>query len=340
MSKEKTRGSYKFESTEKLVEDIRSGEMMIDGQFKGKDIVSMEQFSAYDVALVMERARLIESMNRERRATLLANREIAIPFWEPSTRTFSSFKLAAESLGARTLAIQGMWDYSSVNKGESLSDTLKTYEALGVDAIAMRHPDKEAALVAAYAVDIPVLNGGSGAFEHPTQALLDYYTILKETTHSPIDLHMVFVGDLKNGRTVHSLAKLMATMGGRMASFVSPEVVKLPRGLKKDLEEKGVHIFETDNINDVVRKGDVFYITRVQKERFESNEEYEEARKGVVVTQELVSMMDPKAVILHPLPRVGEIEESVDADSRAAYFRQVTSGVAIRRALFDLVING
>lgn len=323
---------------------LKEPEFVIDsGEFKGKSVVSSEQFTPAAIGQLMEVTRQIEKMQAKELLEILPGWRAAVLFYEPSSRTYSSFMFAAMGLGMNTVGYLGMVDISSVSKGETIADTVKIFGGYS-HVLIMRHPEKTAALEAALNSPVPVINGGSGTFEHPTQALLDYYTILKETKfRDPRSLHYCFVGDLAKGRTVHSLTKLLAKMGagrdGSYFSFVSPEVVKLPESLRFWLTDQGVHVYETNDLEEVAPYADIVYMTRVQKERFVNLDEYELARMGSKLTAETLKILPKDAVIMHPLPRVDEIAVEVDSDSRAAYFRQANNGLPVRMALLALVLG-
>lgn len=266
---------------------------------------------------------------------------VAILFYQPSTRTFSSFEAASRRLGAYTVAIHGMAQYSSVAKGESLEDTIKSiYQTTGADAIVLRHPENNSGEVAAAVSPVPVINGGSGTQEHPTQALLDLYTI---HTHikSLNKIQVVMVGDLLYGRTTKSLAKLLAVVSKKIKiTLVSPKELMAPRDFVKSLKKK-VKVTETDNLTLALKTADVVYMTRVQKEWFEKAgklEEYERLKDKFVLTRHLVSSMKKTAIVMHPLPRVGEILYEVDDDPRARYFEQMRSGLYVRMALLYKIL--
>ncbi|MEA3355231.1 MAG: aspartate carbamoyltransferase [Patescibacteria group bacterium] len=268
---------------------------------------------------------------------------VAILFYQPSTRTFSSFEAAARRLGAYTIAIHGMTQYSSVAKGESLEDTIKSiHQTTGADAVVIRHPENNSSEVAASISNVPIINGGSGTKEHPTQALLDLYTIYNH--HKKMDgLNVAMVGDLLYGRTIKSLAKVLTVTGRKNKFiFVSPKELMAPRKYVKDLSKK-VKISETDNLSKVLPKADVVYMTRVQKEWFEKAgklDEYERLKGKFILTRHMVNTMKKKAMIMHPLPRVGEIMYEVDDDKRAKYFPQMRSGLYVRMALLEAILKG
>lgn len=268
---------------------------------------------------------------------------VAILFYQPSTRTFSSFEAAARRLGAYTVAIHGMTQYSSVAKGESLEDTIKSiYQTTGADAVVIRHPENNSSDVAAAVSSVPIINGGSGTKEHPTQALLDLYTIYDH--HKKMDgLNVAMVGDLLYGRTIKSLAKVLTVTGKKNKfMFVSPEELKAPRDYVRALSNKA-KVTESDNLTKALPKADVVYMTRVQKEWFEKAgklDEYERLKDKFILTRHMVSTMKKKAMVMHPLPRVGEIMYEVDDDKRAKYFPQMRSGLYVRMALLEAILKG
>ena len=266
---------------------------------------------------------------------------VAILFYQPSTRTFTSFEAAARRLGAYTIAVHGMAQYSSVAKGETLEDTIKSiHQTTGCDAIVIRHPDNNSSEIASAISYVPIVNGGSGTAEHPTQALLDLYTIYD---HFRImdNLHVVMVGDLLYGRTTKSLAKLLATVGKKVKiTFVSPKELMSPREFVAKIKDK-VKLAETDKLTQVLPSADVVYMTRVQKEWFEKSgklEEYERLKDKFVLTRHMVSQMKKNAIVMHPLPRVGEVLYEVDEDKRAKYFEQMRSGLYVRMAILKSIL--
>lgn len=266
---------------------------------------------------------------------------VAILFWQPSTRTFTSFVAAAKRLGAYAINVHGMTAYSSSVKGESLQDTIRSInQTTACDAIVMRHPDNFSSLNASKVSSCPIINGGSGKAEHPTQALLDLYTIY--TKFKRLDnLNVVMCGDLKYGRTIKSLAKLLALTGkNNKITFIAPKELSAPTELIKDLK-KSIKVVEQQDFDNALTKADVLYMTRVQKEWFEAEgrlEQYEALKHRYVLTRYLASTMKKSAMIMHPLPRVGEIMEEVDEDKRSWYFKQMRSGLYIRMALLKSVI--
>ncbi|MBW5447679.1 aspartate carbamoyltransferase [Cohnella sp. CFH 77786] len=258
-------------------------------------------------------------------------------FFEASTRTRLSFESAMHRLGGSVIGTENAAQFSSAIKGETLEDTIRIVTGYS-DVIVMRHTEIGAAKRAAKVAGIPVINAGDGAGEHPTQALLDAYTINKE--FGRIDgLKIAMVGDLTYGRTVHSLSYILANYQDVMIYFIAPENVQIPGYVKQYLDEMGIRYQETNDLNAVAGSVDVVYQTRIQKERFPSVEEYEKAAGKYIIDLALLDRMRKDAIVLHPLPRAGEIAEEVDADPRAAYFRQAHNGLYIRMALIAKCLN-
>lgn len=254
-------------------------------------------------------------------------------FFEASTRTRLSFESAMNRLGGRVMGTENAAQFSSTIKGETLEDTIRIVSGYS-DVIVMRHTDIGAAERAASVATVPIINAGDGAGEHPTQALLDLYSIQKE--RGSIDgLSIAMIGDLAYGRTVHSLSYMLTNFKGVRIYFVSPENVKVPSYVKHYLEEQGVAYEETEDLLEVLPHADVLYQTRIQKERFPSVEEYRKAEGQYIINRDILQAMRKDTIILHPLPRAGEIAVEVDADPRAAYFRQAQNGLYIRMALVE-----
>lgn len=303
----------------------------------GQDIISVEQFDREKLSYVFSRAREMRAMVERVGATdLLKGRVLACLFYEPSTRTSASFIAAMERLGGSVIPITQGVQFSSVSKGETLADTVRTLEQYA-DVIVLRHPEIGSAQLAADYATRPVINAGDGAGEHPTQALLDLFTIREELGR--VDgLKIAMVGDLRNGRTVHSLTRLLMQYEVSLR-FVSPEILRLPMTLMNQVIDAGINVRETHDVADVIKNADVLYVTRVQKERFSDLAQYEEVKDHYEITPELMAQAKPKMIVMHPLPRVGEIHYAVDADPRAAYFRQVKNGMYIRMALLAAVLG-
>jgi aspartate carbamoyltransferase len=263
----------------------------------------------------------------------MAGQVMAAMFFEPSTRTRLSFEAAMHRLGGNVITIADP-KTSSAAKGESMADAVKVVEGYA-DVIVMRHPRKGSAAEAAGAVSVPVINGGDGAGQHPTQALLDTYTIKKEK--GTLDgLTVALAGDLKNGRTVHSLVYVLARFDIELI-FVSPGQLRMPASITADLVTQGVETTETEDLAAAMRESDVVYMTRIQKERFEDPTEYEWLKGAYVLDMAMVEQAKEGITIMHPLPRVNEIKEEVDGYTGAAYFRQAHNGVPVRMALLALV---
>jgi len=307
-----------------------------DNGFYRQDVISVRQFDrdklSYIFGLAAEMRHMVQQIGS---ADLLRGRVLANLFYEPSTRTSSSFMAAMQRLGGSAIPINEV-RYSSVTKGESLPDTIRTLECY-VDIIVLRHPEVGSAQIAADYASKPIINAGDGTGEHPTQALLDLFTIQEELGR--IDgLSVAMVGDLKYGRTVHSLTRLLSMFDVRL-SFVSPEELRLPRELLHEVQAKGMPVAEFADVAEVAAEADVLYVTRVQRERFDDQDLYEQVQGCYVITPELLRRARERMIVMHPLPRVGEISYEVDRDPRAAYFRQMENGMYIRMALLAAVLG-
>jgi aspartate carbamoyltransferase len=266
---------------------------------------------------------------------LLKGKILANLFYEPSTRTSSSFTAAMERLGGSVIPINEV-KYSSVSKGESLADTVRTLECYA-DVIVLRHPEVGSAAIAARAAHKPVLNAGDGIGEHPTQALLDAFTIREELGHLD-GLTVTLLGDLKHGRTVHSLARLLSLYKVKV-NYVSPQVLRMPAELIEELKAKKIEQKEYDTLDACLPGTDVLYVTRVQKERFADEATYESVRGAYVIDAQVMEAAKERMIVMHPLPRVGEISPEFDEDPRAAYFRQMEYGLYVRMALLAMVLG-
>ena len=307
-----------------------------EGQFYRKHILSVKQFTRSDVEYIFTIAEEMRTMvERVGTFDLLKGKVLANLFYEPSTRTASSFTAAMERLGGSVIPINEV-RYSSVSKGESLPDTVRTLECYA-DVIVLRHNETGAAKTASEFLRKPLINAGDGAGEHPTQALLDLFTI-KEEIGSIDGLTITMLGDLKYGRTVHSLSRLL-TMFKVKVRYVSPEILRVPEHLRQELKEGELNFTEHTNLDEVLAETDVLYVTRVQKERFTDMTEYDSVKGAYVITPETMAGAKQRMVLMHPLPRVGEITMDVDADPRAAYFRQMEYGMYVRMALLAMVLG-
>ena len=304
----------------------------------GKDIISVKQFKREDLEYVFGVAHEMRGMvERVGTFDLLKGKILANLFYEPSTRTSSSFTAAMERLGGSVIPINEV-KYSSVSKGESLPDTIRTLECYA-DVIVLRHPETGSAAIAAKAARKPVINAGDGVGEHPTQALLDTFTIFEELRGGSVDgMTVTMLGDLKYGRTVHSLARLLSLFNVKI-NYVSPEILRMPKEVMNEVGEKGIPQAEFSSLTDVLPETDVLYVTRVQKERFEDPAEYEKVKGAYVIDPQIMKSAKQEMIVMHPLPRVGEISVDFDDDPRAAYFRQMEYGLYVRMALLAMVLG-
>lgn len=304
--------------------------------FYGRDILSVKQFSREDLEYIFDVAHeMREMVQRIGTFDLLKGKILANLFYEPSTRTSSSFTSAMERLGGSVIPINEV-HYSSVSKGESLPDTVRTLECYA-DVIVLRHPEVGASALAAQYAQKPIINAGDGIGEHPTQALLDLFTIVEEL--GEVDgLTVTMLGDLKYGRTVHSLARLLSLFSVKI-NYVSPAILRMPPEIINEINAKGIPQAEFDRLEAVLPETDVLYVTRVQKERFSDLGEYENVKDAFVITPETMQLAKDRMIVMHPLPRVGEISMEVDRDPRAAYFRQMEYGLYVRMALLAMVLG-
>jgi aspartate carbamoyltransferase len=304
----------------------------------GKDIISVKQFSREDLEYVFGVAHEMRGMvERVGTFDLLKGKILANLFYEPSTRTSSSFTAAMERLGGSVIPINEV-KYSSVTKGESLSDTVRTLECYA-DVIVLRHPETGSAAIAAKAARKPVINAGDGTGEHPTQALLDTFTIFEELGAGQVDgMTVTMLGDLKYGRTVHSLARLLSLFKVRL-NYVSPDILRMPKEVMDEVGAKGIPQAEFSTLEQALSETDVLYVTRVQKERFEDPAEYEKVKDAYVIDPGIMKAAKREMIVMHPLPRVTEISMDFDDDPRAAYFRQMEYGLYVRMALLAMVLG-
>ena len=268
----------------------------------------------------------------------LKGRVMASVFYEPSTRTRFSFETAMLRLGGQVVSDPAASYFSSAKKGETLEDTARMINGYA-DVMVLRHPEKGAAKRPGAVSRIPVLNGGDGAGEHPTQALLDAYTIFKELGRME-NIKIAMVGDLKFGRTVHSLSQLLTAFKNVQFQFLSPGNLKMPEEYKTFLKEKGAKFSEGTSMSQLDPDTDIIYATRVQKERFEKEEDYNKVKDMFIIDSKVLKTLKKEARIMHPLPRVNEITTDVDSDPRAAYFRQAANGLYIRMALLEMLLKG
>jgi aspartate carbamoyltransferase len=303
----------------------------------GKDILTVKQFSRSDLEYIFAVAHEMRIMvERIGAFDLLKGKILANLFFEPSTRTSSSFMAAMQRLGGAVIPISEV-KYSSVAKGESLPDTVRTLGCYA-DVIVIRHPEVGSAALAAKHARKPVINAGDGVGEHPTQALLDTFTIHEEL-HRLDDLNVTMLGDLKYGRTVHSLARLLTQFTNIRLNYVSPRILRMPEDVMDEVAAKGIPQTEHSTLGKVLARTDVLYVTRVQKERFEDPAVYEKVKNAFVITPEIMKTAKDRMIVMHPLPRVTEISMDFDDDPRAAYFRQMEYGLYVRMALLAMVLG-
>jgi aspartate carbamoyltransferase catalytic subunit len=301
-----------------------------------RHVIESQQFSRPVLDEIFQRADQMRS-DPHRAAGRLQGRIMAALFYEPSTRTRLSFESAMLRLGGRTMGTENAREFSSAAKGETLEDSIRIVSGYA-DVIVLRHSEEGAAKRAAAASEVPVINAGDGPGQHPTQALLDLYTIRDELGRLD-GIRIALVGDLANGRTARSLVYLLSKYRDVDVCFVAPPAVAMRPDIKSHLDEHGVRWRETADLDAVLPEVDVVYQTRIQKERFDDEAAYQ-AVKGVYrIDAAAMERLAPGAILLHPLPRVDEIAPEVDADPRAAYFRQARNGVQIRMALLDMVLS-
>lgn len=299
---------------------------------KNKSLVSIDDYSKEEQLRILN---LAEGFEDKPVQNILEGYVVATLFFEPSTRTRLSFESAASRLGAQVIGFSEAGS-SSVSKGESLNDTILTVSNYA-DIIVMRHPKEGSARFASEVSPVPIINAGDGANQHPTQTLLDMYSIRK--TQGKLDnLQIAFVGDLKYGRTVHSLTFAMCNFNATF-HLVSPEELKLPSYVKRRIKANQLDYFQYTDINEVIPQVDILYMTRIQKERFSDPIEYEKVRNAYILKNEMLQGAKKNMRVLHPLPRVNEIELDVDTNPMAYYFRQAQNGVYVRQALLASILG-
>lgn len=299
---------------------------------KNRSLVSITDFSKEEYLKILD---LAEEFEKKPKQSILDKFVVATLFFEPSTRTRLSFESAANQLGARVIGFSDASN-SSVSKGESLKDTILTVANYS-DIIVMRHPREGSARFASEVSKVPVINAGDGGNQHPTQCLLDLYSIRK--TQNKLDgLNIAFVGDLKYGRTVHSLVMALCNFNTTF-HLVSPVELKLPSYVKMHIKNNNLSYFQYTELNDVMETADIVYMTRIQKERFSDPIEYEKVKNAYILTASMLTKCKPNMRVLHPLPRVNEITEDVDATDQAYYFTQALNGVFVRQALLASILG-
>ncbi|NEU57181.1 aspartate carbamoyltransferase [Halorussus sp. MSC15.2] len=296
-------------------------------------LITAKQLSREDVAAVLDRAAEIDA-DPAAFADRHADAILGLMFFEPSTRTKMSFETAIKRLGGDAVDM-GTVESSSVKKGESLADTARVIEGYA-DALVLRHPSQGAAKMVGEFVDVPLLNAGDGAGHHPTQTLLDLYTIRENAGLD--DLTIGIMGDLKYGRTVHSLAHALTNFDADQ-HFISPESLKLPRSVRYDLHESGANVREHTELEEILPALDVLYVTRIQRERFPDENEYQAIAGEYGIDLETLEPAKDDLTVMHPLPRVDEIAPEVDDTDYATYFEQAHNGVPVRMALLDQMLE-
>lgn len=331
MTKQNTSGFFMAKNTIKK----------INGNFKGKDIISLDQFSASDLEILFPvTAKMAIIGANAKPSDILKGNIITLIFYEPSSRTFGSFSASVKQLGGQTVEILNPQQFSSVSKGETLEDTIRVFEAY-CDTIIIRHPVVGTAKKAAeIATRIPIINAGDGIGEHPTQALLDLYTIYEKFGRLN-NLTGLIAGDILNGRTVHSLIRGFSLFKQNKIYLLSPKKLQLSRADFLKFANRGIKLVIIESEKDIPKNADFWYWTRVQKERFENIKGYESVKNKFIVSPQLLEKYGSKDMILmHPLPRVGEILPEVDNDPRAVYLtKQTRNGMYIRMALMALVLG-
>ncbi len=298
---------------------------------KNRDIISIHDFSKQELLFILKTVKLMDGPN----PNLLKDKILATLFFEPSTRTRLSFMSAMGQLGGKVMGFANTGT-TSIKKGETLWDTIKMVEAYA-DVIVIRHPLEGSARLAAEASSKPIINAGDGANQHPTQTMLDLYTIQK-VKGKLNNLHIGLLGDLKYGRTVHSLATALSHFNP-IFYFIAPQALQMPQTYLDELKEKKIKFYTTPNLLKVSKKLDVLYVTRIQKERFPDPVEYEKYKGIYKLDASLLPNIKKDLKIMHPLPRVGEIDPSLDETEHAIYFEQAANGIPVRKALLALVLG-
>lgn len=299
---------------------------------KNKSLISINDFTKEQQIHLLD---LAEDFEKNPRQRLLENYVVATLFFEPSTRTRLSFESAVSYLGGKIIGFSDT-SSTSVQKGESLRDTIKTVANYS-DVIVMRHPKEGSARFASEVSSVPVINAGDGANQHPTQCLLDLYSIRK--TQGTLDnLNIVFVGDLKYGRTVHSLVQALCQFKTTF-HLVSPVELKLPSSVKIHIKENNLEYHQYTELDEVIGKADILYMTRIQKERFSDPMDYEKIKNSYILKNDMLENTKDNLRIMHPLPRVNEINEDVDDNKQAYYFQQALNGVYVRQALVCAILG-
>jgi len=300
--------------------------------FLNRDIISINKLNKFEILHILTHTK---ELKKKPQPSLLKNKVMASCFFEPSTRTRLSFETAMERLGGSVVGF-AQAGVTSAKKGESIFDSIKIIGQYA-DVIAMRHPLEGAARRAAESTDKPILNGGDGANQHPTQTLLDLFTI-QECQKKLNNLNIALVGDLKYGRTVHSLAQALTNFNAKLY-FVAPDSLQMPQYICDELKNKKIKFSFHNKIENIINKVDILYMTRIQKERFTDPMDYERVKNIFVLAANMLDKVKPNLKVLHPLPRVNEISTDVDNTKYAYYFQQAENGLYIRQALLGLVLG-
>lgn len=301
-----------------------------------RSVVSIDDISLDEMNEVFQlSAEMQESIERNKKITTLEGKVMSTLFFEPSTRTRMSFESSMHRLGGSVMTMADAKS-SSASKGETLSDSIRIVSSYS-DIIVIRHPMEGAARLAAKFSSVPVINGGDGSGQHPTQTLLDLYTIYREFS-SLDNLTVTLLGDLKYGRTVHSLLLALSRFNVKV-NLISPGILRIPDFILERVKDK-IEVKETENLDRSISESDVIYVTRIQKERFADMNEYKSVIGSYSVDQKLLEQMKQTAIIMHPLPRVDEIKPDVDYDKRARYFKQAANGIPVRMALISKILGG
>jgi aspartate carbamoyltransferase catalytic subunit len=305
--------------------------------FYDRDIVSIKDFTREEIEALLDLSeKMVPYAMGEKTWKPLSGRILGNLFFEPSTRTRLSFESAAHRLGANVIDVSEM-SMTSISKGETLADTIRMVDAY-CDAIVLRHPHEGAARLAAKFSINPVINAGDGAGSHPTQTLLDLFT-MRSCKGSIDGLNIALVGDLKYGRTVHSLSDALTVFGAKL-TLVAPEQLQMPDDIVRHLKEKGCNVRQTDNLEEVISDTDVLYVTRIQKERFPDPTEYRKVAGMYRIDNSMLREAQKDMIVMHPLPRIDEIAPEVDSTEHAKYFEQAFNGIPVRMALLMAILGG
>ena len=303
--------------------------------FELKNIISIKDLERSDIDYIIDEASKLEDIAKSREISEeLKGKILGLMFFEPSTRTKMSFETSMKRLSGECIGFENTGS-SSVSKGESIADTAKMFEGY-CDALVIRHEMEGVSKFISDVVDVPVINAGDGAGQHPTQTLLDLYTIKKEIG-SIDNIKIALIGDLKYGRTVHSLANALTLYNNVELYFVSPDKLKMPQEILHDLDKAGMSYSETSNISDVIDKVNVLYVTRIQKERFADIDDYLEIKGAYIINKKMLEGKD--LIVMHPLPRIDEIDGDVDDTKYNKYFTQAANAVPVRMAILKTLIK-